>query len=317
MVLNNERSMKRTIREKLKDLMGKMFILGQHFGFDLLPRHFYSEIPDIRKLKSSGWWKKKLSMIGVSMEDLETQLEFINSLMSDAVTNEIQESNVYGAACSDNCSGGFGRIEADVLYAFIRTVKPRKIFQIGCGVSTALCINASNKASYKPQITCVEPYPSDFLKNCQKGRIIKLIDEPIEHLEASCISNLEDGDLLFVDSTHTLGPAGEGSRIILELLPRLNVGVHIHFHDILFPYDYPSTILQRPQFFPHESVLLHAFLTYNDCFKIIASLSLLHYEKQIELQAILKNYVPARHEQGLRITKGDFPSSTYLRRTKA
>jgi len=42
-------------------------------------------------------------------------------------------------------------------------------------------------------------------------------------------------NLFFVDSTHTLGPAGEASRIVLEFLPRLRTGVMIHFHEHHFP----------------------------------------------------------------------------------
>jgi len=64
---------------------------------------------------------------------------------------------------------------------------------------------------------------------------------------------LAAGDLFFVDSTHTLGPAGEATRIILEFLPRLRKDVLIHFHDIVFPYDYTPDILDGAMFFPHES----------------------------------------------------------------
>jgi hypothetical protein len=309
--------MNRAVKEKCKDFLAKLFILGQRLGFDFLPRHFYSEIPDIRRLKSNDWWKKEFGMFGVSAESLDKQLEFLESLFSDDVKAELRKTNVHEMACFNNKSGGFGRVEADILYAFVRKNRPKRIMQIGCGVSTAVCINASRRAEYKPIITCIEPYPSGFLIEQSRRGIIKLIDKPVEHLEVSVVSCLEDADLLFVDSTHTLGPAGEVSRIILELLPRLKVGVYIHFHDILFPYDYAPNILLRPQFFQHESVLLHAFLAFNSCFKIAASLSMLHYKKQERLKAILIDYDPAQHDHGLKIKEGHLPTSTYLRRTEA
>src|SRR5215211_7782825 len=52
------------------------------------------------------------------------------------------------------------------------------------------------------------------------------------------LAALEPGDLLFVDSTHTVRPNSEVNLIVLEVLPRLPPGVFVHFHDIYFPYDY-------------------------------------------------------------------------------
>ena len=40
-------SLKRHLKEAYKQALRKMFELGQFLGFDVLPRHFYSEIPDI------------------------------------------------------------------------------------------------------------------------------------------------------------------------------------------------------------------------------------------------------------------------------
>jgi len=179
--------MKRLIKDKLKSFISKTFVLGQHFGFDLLPRHFYSEIPNIHKLRKTDWWKKEFSMIGLS-SDLENQLQFINQLISNVKT-EIQETNVHEIACIENKSKGFGgRIDADVLYAFIRNIKPKKIIQLGCGVSTAICINAAKREGYQPEIMCVEPYPNEFLKEQSKQGIIELIDSPVEELTVDFVS---------------------------------------------------------------------------------------------------------------------------------
>ena len=49
--------------------------------------------------------------------------------------------------------------------------------------------------------------------------------------------------MLFVDATHTVKPGSEVNRIILDVLPRLDAGVFVHFHDIYFPYDYQRGLL--------------------------------------------------------------------------
>ena len=128
------------------------------------------------------------------------------------------------------------------------------------------------------------------------------------------MSELKEGDLFFVDSSHTLGPAGEVTRIVLELLPRLGWNAFAHFHDICFPYDYEGGLLNEALFFQHESALLMAFLTLNPHYRIMASLSMLHHKKQQCLATLFPHYVPANFIDGIRITQGHFPSSVYIRR---
>ena len=63
-------------------------------------------------------------------------------------------------------------MEADVLFAFVASQRPANIFQIGCGVSTALCLAAARFAGYTPRITCVEPYPTALLSRlAAEGRV--------------------------------------------------------------------------------------------------------------------------------------------------
>lgn len=127
--------------------------------------------------------------------------------------------------------------------------------------------------------------------------------------------DLDAGDLLFIDSTHTVGPGREVNFLILEVLPRLKKGVYVHFHDIYFPYDYKRGLLIDALFFSNESTLLHAFLSQNcDC-RIALSLSMLHYTAPDDLKNHLPNYIPQINNFGLKINanpKGHFPSSTYL-----
>jgi hypothetical protein len=48
---------KRRVKNAAKLALRQPFEQGQRLGFDVLPRHFYSEIPDIQALKRSAWWK--------------------------------------------------------------------------------------------------------------------------------------------------------------------------------------------------------------------------------------------------------------------
>ena len=86
----------------------------------------------------------------------------------------------------------------------------------------------------------------------------------------------------------------------------------MHFHDITFPYDYDRNTLDSALVFPHESILLHAFIAYNARFVLRASLSMLHYLAPVELAESLPNYEPAGNDNGLELSQGHFPSAAYL-----
>ena len=139
--------------------------------------------------------------------------------------------------------GGYGEIEAEVLFGFVASRRPRRVIQIGCGVSTAVMLMAAAKADYKPEIVCIEPYPSAYLREAESKGLIRLVVEPAQVVDFDVIADLGDDDLLFVDSTHAVKPGSEVNYLIHEVLPRLRPGAWVHFHDIYFPYDYARDTL--------------------------------------------------------------------------
>jgi hypothetical protein len=305
--------MKRRLKTIGKNLIHAQFIFFQRFGIDILPRHFYSEIPDIDKLRRSTDWRKKYSMTGVVGANCDDQLQF---LCQTTATNIPQQASVYQTACRENGEAGYGPVEAEFLLHYIVTHRPRSVVQVGAGVSTSVIRQAAAIAGYAPAITCFDPFPTDFLKRLAAERRITLLDIPAQQVDVDVLHQLDAGDLLFIDATHTLGPAGEVTRLVLEWLPRLKPGVRVHFHDITLPYDYPRHILTSSLFFQHETALLYAFLCMNESFRILCSLSMLHHERQRELGAIFPRYRPCANEHGVAASDGDYPSSIFLERTK-
>ena len=300
------------LKSSAKRLLYKMFEQGQRLGLDVLPRHFYSEIPDIRQLRRTAHWRAPYSMAGIAGAEIASQVEFIQACCARTLVAKISAARIHEQACACNGAVGFGAVEADFLYAFVASKRPKQIFQIGCGVSTAVCLLAAADASYTPQVICVDPYPTPYLVDQANLGAIILIREMAQTLNLSTVEELGADVLFFVDSTHTLGPAGEVSRIVLEMLPRLKSKAYVHFHDITFPYDYSRQVLDSALFFQHESVLLHAFLAFNHRFRLLAALSMLHYAAPDKLLECLPNYLPAGNDGGLNVGKGHFPSSAYL-----
>ena len=48
------------------------------------------------------------------------------------------------------------------------------------------------------------------------------------------------GDILFVDSSHVVKAGSDCQLLFSDILPRLNPGTLIHFHDVFERFDYPS-----------------------------------------------------------------------------
>lgn len=303
-----------SLRTLAKPILRKLFETGQRAGLDILPRHYYSEIPAIAELRRSIDWRKPYSMADVRGAELESQLAFVERCCTRELIDRQRANDIYAHACARNQAPGYGPIEADFLYCFIRTQRPRRVVQIGCGVSTAVMLLAAEEARVECEITCIDPYPTDLLRREAANGTIRLVAEKAELVLVDHVKSLSGGDLLFIDSTHTLRPGGEVPRVILEGLPRLAGGAWIHFHDIYFPYDYTRELLTADLFFPHESVLLHAYLCGNATMSVAASLAMLHYARPEALRRFLPNYRPAANSDGLNASEGHFPSSIYLRR---
>lgn len=298
-----------------KARLRKAFEVGQRVGFDVLPRHFYSEIPDIHALKRDRTWQRPYSLVGVAGADVDQQLQWLSKICPPELASTLPELDLMRRAGEANGAPGYGPIEADILYCFVRTQKPSRMIQVGAGASTWVALQAAQDASSNIEITCVDPFPTEYLKQLSVTDLIKLRKVPVQQLSTFEFNALGPGDILFIDSTHTVSPGSDVNYLILEILPRLARGVFVHFHDITIPYDYMPYLLSTDLFFWSESVLLHAFLIDNPCFEVRLGCAILHNASRERVQEILPNYAaPLRTECGLaeRDHSGAFPSSMWL-----
>jgi predicted O-methyltransferase YrrM len=244
--------------------------------------------------------------------DIDTQVEWVDQCTKNYRAGLRQFAIHQAAVKMNGADEGYGEVEADFLYCFIRANRPARIVQVGCGVSTAVCLLAARDEGYSPRITCIEPYPTEFLKRESAEGRLELIARKVQDVGPDYAASLRTGDLFFVDSSHTLAPAGEVNLLILEILPRIASGVFVHFHDIYFPFDYGPDTLSSALFFNHETALLYAFLLMNDRFEIAASLSMLHHQRLSHLMRFFPDMKPREFENGLQKSPGNYPSSVFL-----
>lgn len=205
-------------------------------------------------------------------------------------------------------NGWYGRGDAEFLYSLIRLVKPRRIVEAGAGFSTCLIRAALTRNERETgcacEHACIEPYERPWLEAAGVNVLRQRIEESdLRHFEA-----LADNDILFVDSSHVLRPQGDVSFILLEILPRLEPGVYVHFHDIFTPRDYPPELVERKLLLWNEQYALEAFLTLNRDYEVVGALNWLAHRYPEKLSRCF----PAFAEAAGRCE----PSALWIRRRK-
>ncbi|MEO2034845.1 MAG: class I SAM-dependent methyltransferase [Planctomycetaceae bacterium] len=170
----------------------------------------------------------------------------------------------------------FGPGSADIYYSMIRKYKPRRIVEIGCGKSTiiaqkAIAANLEDEPSAQCTHICVEPFEQPWLESLP----VEVIRARVETLDVKFFEELQAGDILFIDSSHTVRPGGDVLFEYLEILPRLKQGVLIHIHDIFSPQDYPKSWFEMGILW-QEQYIVEAFLSFNRQFEIVLALNWLH-----------------------------------------
>lgn len=184
-------------------------------------------------------------------------------------------------------NGSFGSGDAEVLYAMIRYLKPKRIVEVGSGFST-LVMTAAARANVRegceqPAITCIEPYEARWLSRLTD---VELLRQPIDRVSREVFESLGDGDLLFIDSSHVIRPGDDVWFVFFKLLPSLRQGCWVHFHDIFLPKDYPPGWVEEDKRFWNEQYMLAAFLAFNEVYRPRLMLNATYHEDWDSLQRV-------------------------------
>jgi predicted O-methyltransferase YrrM len=264
------------------------FRILQRIGISLTPNHFYWPIPDVSELEKRQW-DSYATPPGCDFQ-LEKQIALAREL-----------SSRYGAECSFSATpsetsyhynnGYFEAVDAEVAYCMVRHYKPARIAEIGTGYSTRVLAAALQKNSERDgldgQLISVDPNPDRFSQNGWKNLVVQ-IPKAVQELELQFFDSLENGDALFIDSSHIVGTGSDVAREYLQILPRLKPGVLVHIHDIFLPADYPREAVLNNLWFWSEQYLLQAFLSFNSEFEVLWSSSAM----QIECPQVLEKCFP-------------------------
>jgi predicted O-methyltransferase YrrM len=277
----------------------------EKLGLHLYPNYFYSPIPDTREIDAERgriWRETDMSVVRYNRDE-EARLNAAFAAMTDELAGLPTSEQLKSAGLGL----GYGEVEAALLYKMIRHLRPRRVVEVGSGVSTyytAQALAANLREGHAGTLTCIEPYASDPLK--KSGLAFDLLEKPVQDVEPALFRELGDGDVLFIDSSHVVRIGSDVNYLLLDVIPSLNPGVVVHLHDIPFPYITPPEhwVLDRLMFW-QEPVLLKALLTHNSTLEITYCCSFLARREPQNLKLAFPCFDPRKHS----------PSSIWLKKT--
>jgi hypothetical protein len=300
---------KRTIAQRVRNRLRLAFgvplrCIGDRLGYDVLLRHYYSPVPDVRALPESVW-NRQSPLDGVAL-DLDQQLEFLETRLGQFVPEfspPLQGSPKQQEFFLDN--GRYGRVDAEILFAMVRQFEPKLIIELGSGRSTqviqaALAGNQSRGISARHWV--IDPFPSELIQANSGSAEIE--ERSVTDLSGNRFAALSQGDILFVDTTHTVKMASDVNFLVLDVLPSLAPGVVVHFHDIFLPWEYPRAWLEKLRRFWAEQYLLQAFLAFNGSFEVLLAAHAIARQHPERLRRVVPTFAT-----------GVEPAAFWIRRT--
>lgn len=258
-------------------------------GFQLIFASYDSPIPDVEEL-DAGFFERANPMHGIDF-DVRRQLEFAERELA-SFCREFDPPLTAADAGPHRFylrNGAYESVDAELLYAIVRRFAPARVVELGSGYSTLIVREALSRGGVSAPgrvLQTYDPYRSDLLPPDAAVIPMRAQDVPEEAVQA-----LDAGDILFVDTFHTVKVGGDVNRIVLDLLPLVRPGVIVHFHDIFLPYPYSRGHLESAHFWA-EQYLVQAFLIGNDNWEVLVGAQALARYHPGRLASVVPSFGP-------------------------
>ena len=246
--------------------------IAEDSGFNVVASDYYSPIPFKKDLDTAVPGEYVVDP-GLLDFDIEEQKEYFSKLtiyqreLLD-VPFKLEKSAEFFWV-----NGMFPVSDSYLYYSIIRKERPLRIIEVGSGQSTLIALRALGKNG-TGRISCIEPNPdqnfNNHLRKISAANYALIIDE-LQNVPLSYFQELNENDILFIDSSHVVKSQSDLIYLFFDIIPALKRGVVIHFHDIFLPYDYPTSFFRYYKRFFNEEYFLAAFLINNSMFHTLFS----------------------------------------------
>jgi hypothetical protein len=253
-------------------------------GWHLQPNHFYWPLNDVPFLRENpDLWARRSPLANIDwdldgQERLAMQLGAFASELADVRRDLPGEP---GEFVWNN--GNFSHGDAYAYYGLVRHLRPRRVIEVGIGWSGLLLGRAETAGGEPIEVRLVDPHPDEAALRGLPGHW-QVERSPVQRVDPAVWETLSRGDILFYDGSHCVRTAGDVNWILFEVLPRLQEGVWVHFHDIAWPFDYPTAWVIDEGLSWNEQYFLQAFLMHNSAYRVRLAVQLVTSERRAVLE---------------------------------
>jgi predicted O-methyltransferase YrrM len=234
--------------------------------------HYYSPIPSREQILADAErlaTARPREIPGIALRE-EQQLALLDQLKVFYREQPFPKTKIPGRRYFFE-NPAYSYSDAICLYGMIRHVQPRRIIEVGSGYSSCVTLD-TNELFFANRIACtfIEPFPAllrSLIKPDDLARV-EIIASPLQEVDVARFRELDENDILFIDSTHVAKLGSDVNYIFAEILPALRRGVYVHFHDIFYPFEYPAAWLKEGRVWT-EAYVLRAFLAFNSAYEIV------------------------------------------------
>jgi predicted O-methyltransferase YrrM len=242
-----------------------------HWKTWMSPGHFYSPIPsldEIRAREEEIFGTVPPSLPGIDLRG-EEQVALVRELAGFYPEMPFpRQQSPQTRYWFENWAYSYA--DAIFLYSMLRHLQPRRVIEVGSGFSSAAMLDTADRWLPETSFTFIDPDTStlDALLRPGDRERVTVMRARLQEVPLTTFDTLAANDVLFIDSTHVSKTGSDVNRIVFEILPRLAAGVHIHFHDVFYPFEYPKEWVYEGRAW-NEDYILRAFLEFNSAFEIV------------------------------------------------
>ncbi len=234
------------------------------------PGHYYSPIPSLTDLRhqEGAIWARPSSLVGIDMHD-ERQRAMLDRFATLRQTHDLYLTPQPDRQLRYTPSNEFFPIaDAVCLALMLHSEAPQRVIEVGSGYSSAVMLDARDALPGQSfALTCIDPYPDRLRSLLRPQDQVEILPEQVQRIPLERFETLESGDILFIDSSHVTKTGSDVNFLFFEVLPRLQPGVRIHIHDIVYPFEYPREWALQGRAW-NEAYLLRALLQFSAAYQI-------------------------------------------------
>lgn len=231
--------------------------------------HHYSPIPSTRDVIRAVELADAATdhLPGIDLREAE-QMAWLASMQTRYDSLDLPVARGSGRFYYDNT--WFTYADAVGYALMLLHLRPRRVIEVGCGFSSALSLDIADRLpDPTPQFTFIDPDPGRLSELVSSSDLAgRMIATQVQDVDPRLFRALGAGDILFIDSSHVLKAGSDVQYLFDQVLPLLPAGVHIHFHDVFFPFEYPESWL-RAGTAMNESYAVRTLLQGGDRYRIV------------------------------------------------